>query len=87
MVFDIKNPTESYVCLKLSLASLEVFLKAHEDGFGFLNSYFIETCVNTIGQVEISHALLDLGASINLLPFSIYQQLEFGDLSTTRVTI
>jgi len=26
-----------------------------------------------IGQAEISHALLDLGASINLLPFSVYQ--------------
>ena len=26
-----------------------------------------------IGQAEISRALLDLGASINLLPFSVYQ--------------
>jgi len=39
------------------------------------------TIVCTIGQTEISRALLDLGASINLLPFSIYQQLELGDLS------
>ena len=41
---------------------------------------------STIGQAEISCALLDLGASINLLPFSIYQQLGLGDLSPTRVT-
>ena len=30
------------------------------------------TIACTIGQTGISHALLDLGASINLLPFSVY---------------
>ena len=39
------------------------------------------TC--TIGQIKISHALLDLGASINLLSFSIYQQLGLGELNPT----
>ena len=41
----------------------------------------------TIGQTEISRALLNLGASINLLPRSVYQQLGLGELSPTRVTI
>ena len=41
----------------------------------------------TIRQAEISRALLDLEASINLLPFSVCQQLRLGDLSPTRVTI
>ena len=45
------------------------------------------TIVCTIEQVEISHALLDLGANINLLLLSVYQQLELGDLSPTRVII
>ena len=45
------------------------------------------TIACTIGQAEMSHALLDLGASINLLSFSVYQQLGLGDLSPTRVTI
>ena len=45
------------------------------------------TIACTIGQGEISRALLDLGASINLLPFWVYQQLGLGDLSPTRVTI
>ena len=45
------------------------------------------TIACTIGQAEISHALFDLGASINLLPFSVYQQLGLDDLSPTRVTI
>ena len=33
------------------------------------------TIAYTIGQAKISRALLDLGASINLPPFSVYQQL------------
>jgi len=41
----------------------------------------------TIGQIEISRALLDMGASINLLPLSVYQQLGLGELSPTRVTL
>ena len=41
----------------------------------------------TIGQTEISRALLDLRVSINLLPLSVYQQLGLGELSPTRVTI
>ena len=41
----------------------------------------------TIGQTEISRALLDLRASINLLPLLVYQQLGLGELSPTRVTI
>ena len=39
------------------------------------------TIACTKGQAEISRALLDLGASIKLLPFSVYQQLGLGDLS------
>jgi len=31
------------------------------------------TIAYTIGQAEIGHALLELGESINLLPFSVYQ--------------
>jgi len=42
------------------------------------------TIACTIGQDEISCTHLDLGASVNLLPFSVYQQLGLGDLSSTR---
>ena len=41
------------------------------------------TIACTIGLAEISRALLDLGASINLLPFSVYQQLGLSDLNPT----
>jgi len=40
-----------------------------------------------IGQTTINKALLDLGASINLLPFSVYQQLGLGDLRPIWVII
>jgi len=41
----------------------------------------------TIGQAEISKSVLDLRASINFLPFFVYQQLGLGKLSPTQVTI
>ena len=32
-------------------------------------------------------ALLDLGASVNLLPFSMYKQLGLGELKPTNITL
>ena len=40
-----------------------------------------------IGDNKIDHALLDLGASVNLLPFSVYQQLNLGELKPTSTTL
>jgi len=40
-----------------------------------------------IGNVTISQALLDLGASVNLLPYSVYVNLGIGDLKPTRTTL
>jgi hypothetical protein len=40
-----------------------------------------------IGNTRIERALLDLGASVNLLPFSVYQQLGLGELKETPVTL
>ncbi|KAH9802030.1 RNA-directed DNA polymerase [Citrus sinensis] len=41
----------------------------------------------TIGDHKIRHALLDLGASVNLLPYSVYQQLNLGELKPTSTTL
>uniref|UniRef100_A0A2N9H0A6 Retrotransposon gag domain-containing protein n=1 Tax=Fagus sylvatica TaxID=28930 RepID=A0A2N9H0A6_FAGSY len=41
----------------------------------------------TIGDYNIERALLDLGASVNLLPFSVYLQLGLGELKPTSVTL
>ena len=40
-----------------------------------------------IGDTLIEKALLDLGASVNLLPFSVYQTLGLGELKKTSVTL
>ena len=32
-------------------------------------------------------ALLDLGASINLLPYLVYKQLGLGELKSTTITL
>ena len=33
-----------------------------------------------IGEKKINNALLDLGSNVNLLPFTVYQQLGLGEL-------
>ena len=35
----------------------------------------------------VEKALLDLGASINLLPYSMYKQLGMGELKPTSITL
>ena len=43
------------------------------------------TCM--IGFSQIKRALLDLGASVNLLPYSVYLQLGLGELKPTSMTL
>ena len=43
------------------------------------------SCV--IGDTFVEKALLDLGASVNLLPFSVYQALGLGELKKTNMTL
>ncbi|KAL7602743.1 hypothetical protein Lser_V15G15410 [Lactuca serriola] len=40
-----------------------------------------------IGDVTFSSAMLDLGASINVMPYSVYESLNVGPLSETGVII
>jgi hypothetical protein len=41
----------------------------------------------TIGVSHIEKALLDLGASVNFLPYSVYLQLGLGELKPTSMTL
>ncbi|XP_024200473.1 uncharacterized protein LOC112203783 [Rosa chinensis] len=41
----------------------------------------------TIGERRFEKALLDLGASINLMPYTVYETLKLGELKDTQVTI
>ena len=40
-----------------------------------------------IGGTCIDKALLDFGASVNLLPYSMYKQLGLGELKLTNITL
>ena len=40
-----------------------------------------------IGGTCVEKALLDLGLSVNLLPYSVYKQLDFGELKLTTITL
>ncbi|XP_076890676.1 uncharacterized protein LOC143541853 [Bidens hawaiensis] len=39
------------------------------------------------GSDAMSHALADLGASINLMSYSLYEKLELGELTPTRMSL
>jgi len=40
-----------------------------------------------IGEYKIERVLLNLGASVNLLPYSVFQSLNLGELKPTSVTL
>ena len=43
------------------------------------------SCV--IGETIIDRALLCLGASVNILPYSVYEKLGIGELKATEITL
>ena len=45
------------------------------------------TIACVIGDFRIDRALLDLGASVNLLPYTVYEQLGLGELKLTSITL
>ncbi|XP_058217325.1 uncharacterized protein LOC131328395 [Rhododendron vialii] len=45
------------------------------------------TIAITMGGKRIEQALLDLGASVNLLTYSVYQELRLGEMKPTRATL
>ena len=40
-----------------------------------------------VGNSKLGHALVDLGASVNLFPYSVYVDLGLGDLEPTNITL
>jgi hypothetical protein len=45
------------------------------------------TILCTIGNTRFDNAMTDLGASINVMPYSIYASLKLGPLNKTSVVI
>ena len=40
-----------------------------------------------VGNPKLGHALVDLGASVNLLPYLVYVELGLGELELTNITL
>ena len=40
-----------------------------------------------VGNSKLGHTLVDLGASVNLLPYSVYVELGLGELEPTNITL
>ena len=40
-----------------------------------------------VGNSKLGHALVDLRASVNLLPYSVYVDLGLGELEPTNITL
>ena len=40
-----------------------------------------------VGNSKLGHALVDLGASVNLLPYSVYVDLGLGELEPTNISL
>ena len=40
-----------------------------------------------VGNSKLGHALVDLGASVNLFPNSVYVELGLGELEPTNITL
>ena len=45
------------------------------------------TILCVLGDYRIKRALLDLGATVNLLPYSVYEELGLGELKRTKITL
>nr|GEV05387.1 reverse transcriptase domain-containing protein [Tanacetum cinerariifolium] len=46
-----------------------------------------EKAMNQMEKIDVCHALADLGASINLMPLSIWKKLSLPELTPTRMTL
>ena len=58
---------------------MQVSSEVQRSGLPYHLSEYWRTCVEK--------ALLDLGASVNLLPYSIYKQLRLRELKPTSITL
>src|SRR5438270_1353522 len=41
----------------------------------------------TIGNIKFNNALCDLGASVNILPYSLFKKLNIGEVRPTKMTL
>ncbi|GJU10617.1 reverse transcriptase domain-containing protein [Tanacetum coccineum] len=61
-----------------------MLLKKHPENLGDPGKFLIPSAFS---GMDICHALADLGASINLMPLSIWKKLSLPELTPTRMTL
>nr|GEY96517.1 hypothetical protein [Tanacetum cinerariifolium] len=65
----------------------QIFHDLHFD-ISFANALLLmPKFASTIKKIDVCHALADLGASINLMPLSIWKKLSLPELTPTRMTL
>ncbi|XP_061359905.1 uncharacterized protein LOC133303948 [Gastrolobium bilobum] len=79
-----KKRPEEFETVALTQESSQYLLSKIPPKLGDPGSFTIPC---TIGDHYISRALCDLGASINLMPLSVYKKLKVGEPNPTTVTL
>jgi hypothetical protein len=78
---------EKTKCEKESLLAEQVSVILQNDNTLKYKNPGCPTISCFIGEHKIDRALLNLGASVNLLPYSVFQSLNLGELKPTSVTL
>jgi hypothetical protein len=85
-LFTHKRKSRNHIPKKVLLTEHVSSLIQHRNPLKF-KDLGAPTILCIIGQKEIDKALVDLGAGVNLLLYSVYQQLDLGELKPTTVIL
>nr|GEW30936.1 reverse transcriptase domain-containing protein [Tanacetum cinerariifolium] len=82
----LKNKDKLFELAKVPLNEncLAMLLKKLPEKLGDLSKFLIPC---DFPRIDVCHALADLGASINLMPLSIWKKLSLPELTLTRMTL
>ena len=69
------------------LCTVKRKLGVNKEAFMIEQSKLGPTISIVVGNSKLGHALVDLGASVNLLPYSVYVDLGLGELEPTNISL
>ncbi|XP_022019247.1 uncharacterized protein LOC110919284 [Helianthus annuus] len=79
-----KQKLEDMSCVVMNESCSAILQNRLPTKMGDLGSFTLP-CL--IGNMSVSHALADLGASINLMPYKVFTKLDLGESSPTSMSI
>ncbi|XP_070005241.1 uncharacterized protein [Nicotiana sylvestris] len=83
-ILSSKRKLEEVSVVKLTEKYSAILQNKHPQKLGDRGSFTIPC---TVGGTHFEKAICDSGASINLMPFSIFRKLELGEMKNTRVSL